>query len=175
MAGCVNFDPVIDITEFHVIGSSSRTNVDSPSLRVAVRDVHLVDFLNNSQLVEREGPNEVRYLSQHRWAGSLESMISQVVCDELERSVSGLYATSGDSPEADINLDLHVLQFVRTSGGGVQVAVEYRAVDASTRELISEGRISKSTEGSSASVNRSVALLEEQLRAAVSEFAGKLD
>ena len=139
-SGCVNLEPVSDSTSFHIIGGGERQSVDVIRTRVAIRDANLLDFLDNSQLVELTGDNEVRYLSQHRWAGALDSMIIQVVASELENSVSGLYATSGDSPEADLNIDLTVLQFSRTAEGAAIVTLEYRIIDAESKALVAEDR-----------------------------------
>jgi ABC-type uncharacterized transport system auxiliary subunit len=175
LAGCVNLDPVVDKTEFHVLGVGKRSSVDPVTMRVAIRDVHLVDFIDNSKLVERVETNKVRYLSGHRWAGALSSMIAQVVADEMERSVKGLYVTVGDSAEADINLDLNILQFFRSSDGSVSVSLEYKAINAESKELISEGRISRLKGETSASVSASIKLLEDQLRECSAEIAGKLN
>jgi len=117
----------------------------------------------------------VKYLSQHRWAGQLDAMISQVVAEELENSVVGLYATSGDSPDADYNLEVTILQFVLVESGGVALSLEYRLANAETKDLIKEGRISRSSDKSGLSVKQSIALLEENLREAVREIAGQIN
>ena len=169
--GCVDFAPVVDTTSFYVMGETERPTLETVTTRVAVRDVHLADFLENSQIVERTASNEIRYLSQHRWAGDLDSMIAQVVAEELESSTAGLYATAGDSPDADFNLDVTILQFVRTEDGGVVVSLEYRIADARTKDLVQEGRVTRSDDNSSSSVKRSVSLLESQLREAVQVIA----
>ncbi|MEX0326420.1 MAG: membrane integrity-associated transporter subunit PqiC [Puniceicoccaceae bacterium] len=171
LTGCINFDPIQETTTFHVLGQASRGSVDPIELRVAIRDTHLMDFLNNSQVVELSGTSEVRYLSQHRWAGALDSMISQVVASELEASVSGLYATAGDSAEADLNVDITILQFCLTDTSGVSVSMEYRIVDADTRSAVAEGRVSRSIEDAGSSTSRRVSRLESALRDAVKEMA----
>jgi hypothetical protein len=97
------------------------------------------------------------------------------VADKLEKSVDGLYATVGDSSDAEIHLDVTVLQFFRNAGGGVSVSLEYQAKSAESNAVISEGRVTRSMEKSGASVHGSVALLEARLREAVREFAGTLN
>ncbi|MEX0330425.1 MAG: membrane integrity-associated transporter subunit PqiC [Puniceicoccaceae bacterium] len=173
LTGCINLDPVQESTTFHVLGQASRGSVDPIEVRVAIRDTHLIDFLNNSQVVELSGTSEVRYLSEHRWAGALDSMLSQVVASELEASVKGLYATAGDSAEADLNIDITILQFCLTDRGGVSVSMEYRIVDAATREAVAEGRVSRSIEDAGNSIGRRISRLESALREAVREMADR--
>lgn len=175
IAGCVNFDPHVDSTEFYLLGGDARKSVDPIKVRVALRDVHLVDHLAHSQIVETAGSGEVRYLPGHRWAGQLDSMIAQVIISELEHSVEGLYATAGDSPEADYNLDITILQFNRLPGGGVAVALEYRIVDGPSRILVKEGRTSSTSGSEGSSIEQSVRQLEASLREAVKGFAPVLD
>lgn len=174
LAGCINLEPIEEKTTFHVLGQQSRSSVDPIERRAAIRDTHLLDYLNNSQVVELSGSSEIRYLSQHRWAGSLDSMISQVVAAELEASVNGLYATAGDSPEADLNIDITILQFCLTENGGVAVSLEYRIVDTGTRDAVAEGRVSRSVDDAGNSVNARIKRLETALREAVGEMAGAL-
>ena len=54
------------------------------------------------------------------------------------------------------------------------VSLEYRIVDAESRETVAEGRLSRANEDAGSSVSRRIGSLEAALREAVREMAAEI-
>lgn len=174
VSGCINLEPVEDTTKFYVLAVERDGFSGTIDKRIAVRSVDLVDYLENSQIMQRSKGNEISYLNGHRWAGDLDLMIGMVVADEIEKLLSGVYATVGESLNPDYNLDLKVLNFDITSSGNSEVILEWTIVDADTRQVVSEGRTQAFATGSSGDTSDQVAALESALREVTATIADHL-
>lgn len=174
ISGCVNLKPVEDNTSFYVLSAERDAFEGEISTRVAVRSIDLRDYLKTSQIARLDKGNEITYLSAHRWAGDLDMMIGMVVADELENLSPGTYATVDDTANADLNIDLDVLNFNITSSGNAEVVLEWKIQDHSTREVIAEGRSRASASSTSSDPADQVGALETALRQVVATIADSM-
>jgi uncharacterized lipoprotein YmbA len=164
LPGCVNLEPVEDNTSFYILSVKRDAFDGNIEKRISVRSIDLVDYLKNSQIVRRAAGNQIRYLSNHRWAGDLDLMIGMVVADEIEKLKEGVYATVGESLNPDFNLDLNILNFDITETGQSEVTLEWVLVDANSRDVVNEGRTQASISSSSDIPSDQVSALESALR-----------
>ena len=170
-SGCVNLDPVGDDTAFHVLGGSRETRLAEGKSRLQIRRVVLADYLQSSMLIKRAGNNELTYLSNHRWAGSLENMVADVCADALEKAHEGLFVTTVDSGQTGKWMSVHVGRFELLADDRVAVLIEYRLGDSGTREILSEGRFERISDTAAPSIPDAVTLLEDILQGLIADIA----
>ncbi len=174
LCGCLNLEPVEDQTSFYVLSLKREAFVGEIQQRISIRSVELVDYLENSQIVQRAEGNEILYLPEHRWAGDLDMMIGMVIADEIEKLKGGTYVTVGESLNADYKIDLKVLNFDITNSGQSAASLEWAIVDASTRGVVNEGRTEAVVSGEENNPSGKVAALEAALRQITATIADSL-
>ncbi len=59
LGGCVNFEPVPDMTRFYVMNGPVRDAISTTRASFTIADVQIADYLDNSQVVRRKSSNEV--------------------------------------------------------------------------------------------------------------------
>lgn len=88
LAGCLNLAPKPDPTRFYLLAPT----VDSSrgggvrvkgTATIGLREVELPNYLDQSQLVTRVGPNEVKFLETARWGEPLGAMLTRVLASDL--------------------------------------------------------------------------------------------
>ena len=164
--GCINLDPVSDTTQFYVLQTDRNpVHVDS-SKQVLIRNLNLADYLQNSQIAKREGPNRVAYLANHRWAGSLDKMIAEVIAEELGKQYPEISASTLSTGNEDAFVDVAIHRFDFGPGSSVSVIFEYTVTDSETHKTVSHDWIKshKSSPNGATNIDEVVALLEEALR-----------
>jgi uncharacterized lipoprotein YmbA len=90
LAGCLNLAPKPDPTRFYLLAPAADSVRSGVRMRgtatIGLREVELPGYLDQSQLVTRVGPNEVRFLETARWGEPLGAMITRVLAADLAAS-----------------------------------------------------------------------------------------
>ncbi len=63
--------------------TADQTASSSPAVIVAVGPILIPDYLDKPEIVTRSGQNELIVNEYHRWAGSMESILSQAIMENL--------------------------------------------------------------------------------------------
>ncbi len=171
LAGCITFEPTVDLTQFYILNSKTQAYPARPGKTVFVRDVSLADYLDNSQIAQREGPNKIQYLAQHRWAGSLEEMVAGVISDEINSSHPGYNAAMMERGNEDLILDVKILRFDFDPGASLNLNLEYTVMDGDSRKILRHEQLSQQQAlASDASMTEIVSMMESILRQLVGEM-----
>ena len=170
--GCINLEPANDTTRFYVLDTTIEPVAMPGKRHVLVRNVSLADYLQNSQIVQRDGANKVSYSAGHRWAGSLEKMISEIVAEEISLSSPGLYASTLPTGIEEMFLDINVVRFDFSAGGATTLVMESVLTNAKSQERIQHQRIKTSRAiAPEAGYEEIVNSLEQTLRAGIREIS----
>ena len=171
LVGCVGFEPTPDTTQFYVLNTREQARPLSQGKAVLVRNVSLAEYLDNSQIAQREGSNRIIYLAQHRWAGSLDRMITGVIADEINANHPGHNATMLERGREDLIVDVTVLRFDFHPGSEVALQLEYIVVDGISREILRHERLDRQQAcPAHPSIEEVVNLMEILLRGAVGDM-----
>jgi uncharacterized lipoprotein YmbA len=180
LTGCLNLKPEPDATRFYTLavnGGSDSTERSGP-VDLLVRDIELAEYLDNSKIVERIGPTELRYRPLHRWGGALDAMIADRVVEVLREARPEWRVSGAVSARSDRVLDLRILRFESTRDGEVVVSLEWTLRKLATDDLegtFHTGQLTRSAPLSSPEVSEIVAQLSQLLREAVSDLARELE
>lgn len=169
--GCINLDPATDSTRFYVLNATIEPVTKAGRKHLLVRNVSLADYLQNSQIAQRDGSNKVTYNAGHRWAGSLDKMISEIVAEEISLSSPALFASTLATGREEIFLDLKVVQFDFSTAGSTTLVMEYVLADAQSQDQLRHERIRIQRDiAADADFEEIVNSLEQTLRAGVREI-----
>lgn len=164
-SGCINLDPVSDTTQFYVLQADRKPARTGSSKQVLVRNLNLADYLQNSQIAKREGPNRITYMANHRWAGSLDKMIAEVTAEELGNKYANVSASTLSTGNEDAFVDVSIQRFDFGPGNQVTVILEYTVIDAETRKTLAHDWIKNyKTSPNPDNIEEIVALMETALR-----------
>lgn len=165
-SGCINLDPVSDTTQFYVLQTNRKPVQADSSKQVLIRNLNLADYLQNSQIAMREGPNRVTYMANHRWAGSLDKMIAEVIAEELGKQYPDVSASTLSTGNENAFVDVAVHRFDFGPGYSVSIIFEYTVTDSETRKTVAHDWIEghKASSNGATNIEEVVALLEEALR-----------
>jgi uncharacterized lipoprotein YmbA len=83
LAGCLSLQPKPDPTQFFLLTPAPASQSVSAAPTVGLHRVTIPDYLDQSQLVRRVGPDQVEFLSLARWAEPLASQITRVLANDL--------------------------------------------------------------------------------------------
>jgi uncharacterized lipoprotein YmbA len=168
LGGCVNFEPVPDMTRFYVMNGPVRDAISTTRASFTITDVQIADYLDNSQVVRRKSSNEVTYLSGHRWAGQIEDQVRQVAVQALEQTQQEGYVSTDPGTPADHKVFLSVLQFELVGDDSVAVVIEYSILDTESHQRIASGRVARSSDAQG-DVGQRIEILQDTLAKALQE------
>lgn len=131
----------------------------------------LADYLDNSQIAQRASSHTIAYLAQHRWAGSLEEMVADVIADEINVNHPGYKATILERGREELVLDVRVMRFDFQPEIGISLQLEYNVMEADSGESLRQERISlQQSLPADAAVGAVVNSMEVVLRNAVNQI-----
>lgn len=89
LAGCLSLQPKPDPTQFFLLTPAPSGKGVSGGPTIGLHRVTVPDYLDQSQLVKRVGPEQVEFLPMARWAEPLASQVTRVLANDLA-AASGL-------------------------------------------------------------------------------------
>ena len=119
LAGCLSLQPKPDPTQFFLLTPAPASQGVSAGPTIGLHRVTVPDYLDQSQLVRRVGPDQVEFLPMARWA---EPLATQVTRDPRERPCRGRRSRRGGGVSVGAEPDsfvrgLRVGAAVRARGG----------------------------------------------------------
>ncbi|MEX2206303.1 MAG: PqiC family protein [Myxococcota bacterium] len=142
---------------FYALSSASAATsaplASKPELGLAVGPIEFPRYLDRSELVTRDGANQLVVADAHRWGGSLRNEILRVVSDDLGRLLGTsrvvMYPTEPRF-KADYRVLLDIREFERSAGGDVVLRVRWTLASANgAAVIVEESRIAQSVASSS--------------------------
>jgi uncharacterized lipoprotein YmbA len=116
----------------------------TPSIAIGVNPTSLPDYLDRSEIVVRDGPNEIRLMDSDRWAERLSLNVSRVVASNLAAllpaaSLVVLPTRGGGATDFDVNLDL--IAFEADPRGNCTISGRWIISNFASRTEIAGGKI----------------------------------
>ena len=121
-------------------------------LAVGVGPVHLPDALVRPQIVTREGTHRLLYDEVHRWAGTLESQLLDVLGENLTARLgsSRVLVYPAELPfDLAYRVSVDVQQLDGRVGEGVTLRARWAVMDGSARDVLAleESTVQREVEG----------------------------
>lgn len=149
LAGCPTFDPVRDDVRFYTLDVPAAAQPPPPASApatktVGVRVTALASYLRQPGIVTRVSEHEVRYASDHRWAGrldaALERALAAVLSRELAPDIRVLVAPPlrEPLPAVLLEIDLEVCEG-RVAEGAAVVQLNWRILSGDAGAISASG------------------------------------
>jgi uncharacterized lipoprotein YmbA len=118
--------------------SAATSSAGDRTISLGVGPISLPSYIDRSELVFQNGPNEFQVPPNVSWAGSLQENIAAVIAQNLQeqlgaREVVSYPWPSGRAPTRRVALDIR--QFHGISGGDAILDVDWRLQDSSGNTL----------------------------------------
>lgn len=146
--GCVKLEPVSDQTRFYVLGEAPMDvpeySVEAP--RIGVRVPWVAAYLRRSGIVTRTQAHELRYASQHRWAGRLESSVQRMLVLGMREDLPGfaVVPVSGVQPlPPKYIVEVFVSACEGTADGRAVLELSWRVVEGDAEDGLVSGGFSE--------------------------------
>ena len=125
LIGCASAPNPINYYSFNTEGLLAVPSVESPI--IVIDRVTLAEYLLESNLVLKVGPNQLQFAENHRWAGPVDSALVARLINHLNASGSGVFIGSADprSVSADFSLQLDIQNLIASDDGSVVAAGRY--------------------------------------------------
>ncbi|HID69060.1 MAG TPA: membrane integrity-associated transporter subunit PqiC [Desulfobacterales bacterium] len=117
---------------YHTLGNVSQSPVstDDSMPDILLRPIKIVSFLDQGQLVSQNSAYSINLEEQHRWAGDLQEMISNVVISNLSQilGTDRIYIFPNNQGRTGIQLALTLLHFEKDTDGNALVEARLKII-----------------------------------------------
>jgi uncharacterized lipoprotein YmbA len=123
------------IAKFYTLNSldgteeNPRGQTGKNGLSVGLGPVLFPPYMDRTQIVTREGPNQVKINEFHRWAAPVDDHVRDVLRENLAtllpRDRVVLYPWKGETP-LDYRVEIHFTQFIGTPGRDATLNARWR-------------------------------------------------
>jgi len=148
LSGCVNIGAGTPPREPNYIleATASPVTLEPGGIAVGVGPVTIPSYLDRSEMIVREGQNQIRIDSRHYWGAPLKDEVQRVLGENLARLLrTERVATWPWSKNADIALRVSVqlLQFEPVAGRGVVLVARWQLLspDAANTLFVRQSEI----------------------------------
>ena len=136
-AGCIKTGlPVY----YHTLGNTIQAPVslDDSMPVISLRPIQIVSFLDQGQLVSQNSAYSVNLEEQHRWAGDLQEMISNIIISNLSRTLGTdkIYIFPNNQDRAGIQLAIKFLHFEEDADGKALVEARWKIIAADGKTIL---------------------------------------
>jgi len=136
-AGCIKTGLPI---YYHTLGNTTQPPVsqDTSMPVISLRPIQIVSFLDQGQLVSQNSAYSVNLEEQHRWAGDLQEMISNIIISNLSRSLGTdkIYFFPNNQDRAGIQLAIKFLHFEKDADGKALVEARWKIIAADGKTIL---------------------------------------
>lgn len=163
---------------YHTLSNVSQSPVtqDNEIPDIILRSVKIVSFLDQGQLVSQHSAYSVNLVEQHRWAGDLREMISNVVINRLSHTLGtdNIYIFPNNQGRTGMQLAFTFLHFEKNADGNALVEARWKIIadDGKTILHINTSNFTIQPEGDT--IDALVKSLSEGLSRLVDEVAEKI-
>ncbi len=125
---------------YHTLGNVTQPPVplDDSMPVISLRPIRIVSFLDQGQLVSQNSAYSVNLEEQHRWAGDLQEMISNVIISNLSHSLGTdkIYIFPNNQNKTGIQLAINFLHFEEDTDGKALVEARWKIIAANGRTIL---------------------------------------
>lgn len=126
---------------YHTLSIPDQPPVASPQNTlpaILVGPVRVTSFLDQEQLVKQRTSNSISLAEQHRWAGNLSEMLSNVLITQLTRQLSSekVYSYPNTHSKNGLRLELDLLHFEEDQEGMAHVAARWRIMSDTEQTIL---------------------------------------
>lgn len=155
--------------------SSDRPGVESVAVSVAT--VELPDYLDRSQIVTREGANDLKLAEFDRWGGSLGENITSVMVENLSVLLASdrIVAFPGLNTEMpDFRVAVRILRLDSIPGERVELKAQWLVTAGPEKQELARGLSTYSESLGDKSYDQLVAAISRTVEQLSREIAGKI-
>jgi uncharacterized lipoprotein YmbA len=112
---------------YFALSAQRGTSLPSAPLKVELRRAGLPGYLDRPHIVHRATAERLELEGDERWGGSLDDMVGATLAENLAQRLPScaVYTESGAiSSLPDIQLEVQLFRFERSSGGTVELLAE---------------------------------------------------
>lgn len=122
--GCRSFTPPVTYYTLSPIAppSSQTAGEVKPGLIIGIPQVDLPGLVNRTQIVTRDGPNELKISSFHRWADYPDRLVQQTLGENLQMLMPEAGVVNAPWPiglNPDVTVAFKFMELIGTSDGEV--------------------------------------------------------
>lgn len=128
-AGCMkNGLPIY----YYTLDSSSQETASAPASlpNILVGPVHIASFLDQRHLVKQHSAHSLQLVEQHRWAGDLQDMLSNVLIGNLSLALGSdtIYTFPNNQQLEGLQLEINFLHFEEDKDGKAVVEARWKLI-----------------------------------------------
>jgi uncharacterized lipoprotein YmbA len=145
LGGC---GQILPPPHLYVLSSEVTPTASMPATRrpvsIGVSPTSLPEYLDRSEIVVRDGPNELRLVETDRWAERLSINISRVVAGNLATllpSASLVILPTRNAEAADLEVSLDLIAFESDSQGNCTISGRWIITDLRRRVELANGKV----------------------------------
>ena len=141
LAGCTT-----PASKFYILSSVTTDTAVQPALNapaIGVGPVELPKYLDRPQIAVRSGANELLYNETHRWAGTLQDNVTNVLAQNLELLVPTEKVSVfpwGRSTAIDYQVVAEISRFDAETSGSVVLSANWKLYREESREIIAQNK-----------------------------------
>lgn len=93
--------------------------------------IHMASFLDQGQIVTQNSPYSVNIEEQHRWAGDLREMLSDIIITNLslDLGTDKIYNFSGNQESGALQVVIDFLHFEKDSNGNALLMARWQIIE----------------------------------------------
>lgn len=128
-AGCIKKGLPI---YYYTLDSSSRETAPPTAypLNILVGPVHIASILDQRQLVKQHSTHTLQLAEQHRWAGDLKDMLSNVLVSNLSFALGSesIYIFPDNQQQEGLQLEINFLHFEEDLDGKALLEARWKLI-----------------------------------------------
>lgn len=131
---------------YHTLASTSSAQVSTGSAdsasnslpNILLGPIRVASFLDQGQLVRKNSAFSLSLAEQHRWAGDLPEMITDILHSNLSLALTtnNIYSFPDGNNLQGLQLELHFLHFEEDENGRAKVAARWKIISTETQEIL---------------------------------------
>ena len=125
---------------YHTLGDVTQppVSMDDSIPDISLRPIQIVSFLDQGQLVSQNSAYSVNLVEQHRWAGDLQEMISNVIISNLSHNLGTdkIYTFPNNQDRTGIQLAIKLLHFEEDTDGKALVEARWKIIAAADKTIL---------------------------------------
>jgi uncharacterized lipoprotein YmbA len=142
LTGCATAPP----SKFFILSPVTADAAAQPAgtaTAIGVGPVNLPKYLDRPQIAVRSGANELDYNETHRWAGTLQDNVTDVLAENLALLVPTDKVSVfpwGRSTTIDYQVVAEISRFDADASGNVVLSANWKLLREETREIVAQDR-----------------------------------
>jgi uncharacterized protein len=120
------------------ISTSSPNSGSASAPNLLVGPIRVASFLDQGHLVRKKSAYSLTLAEQHRWAGALPEMITDVLFSNLSLDLGSekIYTFPNRNNLEGLQLEIHFLHFEEDENGRAKVEARWKIISTETQEIL---------------------------------------